>query len=135
RPPIELSAWPSGPARVLEGGHPADALRAEHGFSCLVTVHKAGRETRVLFDAGLSPDGLVGNMRRLEIPPGDIDIVVLSHRHWDHTTGMDGLICELGRVNVPVLIHPDFWSRRRVALPGREPIELPSTSRAALEGA
>jgi 7,8-dihydropterin-6-yl-methyl-4-(beta-D-ribofuranosyl)aminobenzene 5'-phosphate synthase len=113
---------------------PGDALRAEHGFSCLVTVSKAGRATRILFDAGLSQDGLVENMRRLELSPGDIDIVVLSHGHWDHTTGMDGLVKALGRPNVPVLIHPDFWSRRRVALPGT-PVELPSTSKGALEGA
>jgi 7,8-dihydropterin-6-yl-methyl-4-(beta-D-ribofuranosyl)aminobenzene 5'-phosphate synthase len=126
---------PSLPARVLEGGLTGDALRAEHGFSCLVTIAKGDRVTRVLFDAGLTPDGLVENMRRLDISPHDIDIVVLSHGHWDHTTGMDGLIRELGRPNVPVLIHPEFWSRRRVALPGREPVELPSTSKAALEGA
>ena len=74
-------------------------------------------------------------MRRLELSPGDIDIIVLSHGHWDHTTGMHGLVGALGRPNVPVLLHPEFWSRRRVALPGREPIELPSTSRSALEGA
>jgi 7,8-dihydropterin-6-yl-methyl-4-(beta-D-ribofuranosyl)aminobenzene 5'-phosphate synthase len=64
-----------------------------------------------------------------------IDIIVLSHGHWDHTTGMDGLVRRLGRANVPVLIHPEFWSRRRLALPGREPVELPTTSRPALEGA
>ncbi len=74
-------------------------------------------------------------MRRLEIAPGDIDIVVLSPGHWDHTTGMDGLVRALGRANVPVLIHPEFWSRRRIAIPGRGAVELPSTSRAALEGA
>ncbi|HET9738528.1 MAG TPA: MBL fold metallo-hydrolase, partial [Solirubrobacteraceae bacterium] len=112
-----------------------DALRGEHGFSALVTVEKAGRVVRVLFDAGLTPDGLVENMRRLELDPRDIDVIVLSHGHWDHTTGMDGLVHRLGRANVPVLIHPDFWSRRRLALPGREPVELPSTSKAALEGA
>jgi 7,8-dihydropterin-6-yl-methyl-4-(beta-D-ribofuranosyl)aminobenzene 5'-phosphate synthase len=110
-------------------------LRAEHGFSCLVTIAKAGRTTRVLFDAGITPDGMVENMRRLELAPQDIDIVVLSHGHWDHTTGMHGLAAALGRANLPVLIHPEFWSRRRVAIPGREPIELPSTSRSALEGA
>ena len=74
-------------------------------------------------------------MRRLELPPQDIDIIVLSHGHWDHTTGMDGLVRELGSVNVPVLIHPEFWSRRRVAFPGRDPVELPTTSKGALEGA
>jgi 7,8-dihydropterin-6-yl-methyl-4-(beta-D-ribofuranosyl)aminobenzene 5'-phosphate synthase len=122
-------------ASFLEGGRTGDALRAEHGFSCLVTIEKDGRVVRVLFDAGLTPDGLIENMRRLEIAPGDIDIVVLSHGHWDHTTGMDGFVRALGRANVPALIHPEFWSRRRVALPGREPVELPSTSKGALEGA
>jgi 7,8-dihydropterin-6-yl-methyl-4-(beta-D-ribofuranosyl)aminobenzene 5'-phosphate synthase len=126
---------PRVPARFLEGGRTGDALRAEHGFSCLVTIEKGGRAVRVLFDAGLTPDGLVENMRRLEIAPGDVDIVVLSHGHWDHTTGMDGFVHALGRANVPVLIHPEFWSRRRLALPGREPVELPTTSKAALEGA
>jgi 7,8-dihydropterin-6-yl-methyl-4-(beta-D-ribofuranosyl)aminobenzene 5'-phosphate synthase len=33
-----------------------------------------------------------------------------------------------------VLIHPEFWARRRLAIPG-EPFELPTTSRRALEGA
>ena len=135
RPPLAFSAYPSLPARFLDGGHTADLLRAEHGFSCLVTMEKAGRTTRILFDAGVTPDGLVENMRRLDISAGDIDIIVLSHGHWDHTTGMDGIVKELRGPNVPVLIHPDFWSRRRVALPGRDPIELPSTSRSGLEGA
>jgi 7,8-dihydropterin-6-yl-methyl-4-(beta-D-ribofuranosyl)aminobenzene 5'-phosphate synthase len=112
-----------------------DPLRAEHGFSALVTVTQGERTTRVLFDAGVSPDGMIENMRRLGLSPGDIDIVVLSHGHWDHTMGMGGLIGALGRANLPVLIHPEFWNRRRVALPGREPTELPATSRGALEGA
>jgi 7,8-dihydropterin-6-yl-methyl-4-(beta-D-ribofuranosyl)aminobenzene 5'-phosphate synthase len=28
----------------------------------------------------------------------------------------------------PLVLHPDFWLRRRVAIPGREPRELPTTS-------
>jgi 7,8-dihydropterin-6-yl-methyl-4-(beta-D-ribofuranosyl)aminobenzene 5'-phosphate synthase len=125
-----------GPARryPLTRAVNGDVLRAEHGFSSLVTVEKGGRTTRLLFDAGLTPDGLVDNMRLLELSPGDIDIIVLSHGHWDHTTGMDGLVKQLGRANVPVLIHPEFWNRRRVALPSG-PVELPSTSKGALEGA
>jgi 7,8-dihydropterin-6-yl-methyl-4-(beta-D-ribofuranosyl)aminobenzene 5'-phosphate synthase len=34
-----------------------------------------------------------------------------------------------------VMIHPEFWTKRRVAIPGRDPFELPSTSKGALEGA
>jgi hypothetical protein len=48
---------------------------------------------------------------------------------------MDGLVGDLGSPSMPVLIHPEFWSRRRVALPGRVPLELPSTSKNALQGA
>ena len=130
-----MAASPRMPAPLFAGGDTDDALLAEHGFSALVTIAKGDRETRVLFDAGRTPDGLVENMRRLELSPGDIDIIVLSHGHWDHVTGMDGLVGKLGRPSMPVLIHPEFWTRRRVAFPGREPFELPTTSKSALEGA
>jgi 7,8-dihydropterin-6-yl-methyl-4-(beta-D-ribofuranosyl)aminobenzene 5'-phosphate synthase len=101
----------------------------------LVTIAKGERLTRLLFDAGRTPDGLVENMRRLDLSPRDIDIIVLSHGHWDHVTGMDGLVGRLGRANMPVLIHPEFWTRRRLAFPGSDPVELPTTSRNALQGA
>jgi len=123
---------PRRPAALMEEGQVADALVAEHGFSMLVTVTKAGREHRFLFDAGTSPDGVVENMRRLGVDPGSIEAIVCSHGHFDHTTGLDGLIRVLGQVNMPVLIHPHFWRRRRVALPGRDPWEIPTTSRRAL---
>jgi 7,8-dihydropterin-6-yl-methyl-4-(beta-D-ribofuranosyl)aminobenzene 5'-phosphate synthase len=124
--------WWRAPLDLAAAG---EVLRAEHGFSCLVTISRAARTTRVLFDAGITQDGLIENMRRLELSPREIDIIVLSHGHWDHTTGMHGLAAALGRTQLPVLIHPEFWSRRRVALPGRAPLELPSTSRSALEWA
>ena len=120
---------------VMEGAQVPEALVAEHGFSVLVTVTRAGREHRFLFDAGTSPDGVAENMRRLDIDPGSIEAIVCSHGHFDHTTGIDGLIRAVGRANLPVLIHPHFWRRRRVVRPGYEPIELPSTSRRALDEA
>jgi 7,8-dihydropterin-6-yl-methyl-4-(beta-D-ribofuranosyl)aminobenzene 5'-phosphate synthase len=116
----------------MDGGQVPDALIAEHGFSVLVTVTKNGRDHRFLFDAGTSPDGVVENMRRLDIEPSSIEAIVCSHGHFDHTTGIDGLIRVLGPTNLPVLIHPHFWRRRRLALPGREPQEIPTTSRRAL---
>ena len=126
---------PRVPAALLQGGETLDALLAEHGFSALLTVTKAGREHRVLFDAGLTPDGLAENMRRLDLSPKEIQAIVLSHGHFDHTTGLDGLVRALGRANLPVIIHPEFWSQRRIAIPGREPFEFPSTSKSALRGA
>jgi 7,8-dihydropterin-6-yl-methyl-4-(beta-D-ribofuranosyl)aminobenzene 5'-phosphate synthase len=111
-----------------------DALIAEPGFSALVRIEKEGRERTLLFDTGVSPTGMIENMRRLGLSAADIEVVVLSHGHWDHVTGMEGLIRALGRTNMPVMIHPEFWNRRRVRFPGLEPAELPATSRSALEG-
>ena len=129
------SRSPSRPVAVMEDGTAPDALVAEHGFSALVTITKGGREHRFLFDAGPSPDGVTDNMRRLQLDPASIEAIVCSHGHFDHTTGIDGLIRAIGRANMPVLIHPHFWRRRRVLLPGRDPLELPTTSKRALTGA
>jgi 7,8-dihydropterin-6-yl-methyl-4-(beta-D-ribofuranosyl)aminobenzene 5'-phosphate synthase len=128
-------AGPRHPCGVMAEEEAPSPLIAEHGFSVLVTVTRAGREHRFLFDAGTSPDGVVQNMHRLGIDPFSIEAVVCSHGHFDHTTGIDGLIRAVGRVNMPVMIHPHFWRRRRVALPGRDPMEIPTTSRSALAGA
>ncbi len=132
---IPPGGGPRRVAAVMDNGEVPEALIAEHGFSMLVTVSKGDREHRFLYDAGTSPDGVVENMRRLDIDPSSIEAIVCSHGHFDHTTGIDGLIRTLGRINMPVLIHPHFWRRRRVALPGREPLEIPTTSRRALEEA
>jgi 7,8-dihydropterin-6-yl-methyl-4-(beta-D-ribofuranosyl)aminobenzene 5'-phosphate synthase len=120
---------------VLEGGEAFDALRAEHGFAALVTFTRGGQERRLLFDTGISPDGLVENMRRLELSPHDVEAIVLSHGHFDHVGGMEGLVRELGTAELPVFLHPEAWNRRRIALPGREPVRIASPSRGALEGA
>src|SRR5437660_1407442 len=131
----KMGSGPRVPAPALEGGEAFDALRAEHGFAALVTFSRGGREHRLLFDTGISPDGMVENMRRLELSPRDVEAVVLSHGHFDHVGGMAGLARELGPANLPVVIHPEAWSRRRIALPGREPVEIAAPSRRALEGA
>ena len=96
--------------------------------SYLALSHATGTSAR-------SPAGCAGNLRRLGQDPADIEAIVCSHGHFDHTTGLSGLIGQLGRANLPVLIHPEFWARRRLAIPGGEPFELPTTSRRALENA
>ena len=141
--PVTRISWPKAlaagrprvPARMFSEGAVPDALIAEPGFSALVQIQKDGRERTLLFDTGVSPTGMVENMRRLGLSPGDVETIVLSHGHWDHVTGMEGLVRALGRANLPVLIHPEFWSRRRISFPGLDPAELPSTSRSALEDA
>jgi 7,8-dihydropterin-6-yl-methyl-4-(beta-D-ribofuranosyl)aminobenzene 5'-phosphate synthase len=144
----DMLAVSSGPAKrpfigdarhtastVYEDGWTLQGLIAEHGFAALIEVTAGGSTHRLLFDAGLSPDGLVSNMRALGVDPGSIEAIVLSHGHNDHTAGLDGFIRAVGRTSLPVIIHPEFWNRRRIVIPGHDPVELPTTSRSALEGA
>jgi 7,8-dihydropterin-6-yl-methyl-4-(beta-D-ribofuranosyl)aminobenzene 5'-phosphate synthase len=130
-----LLADPRRDSAVMVDREVPDALVAEHGLALLVTVMKGGHEHRILFDTGVSPDGVVENMRRLDVDPSAIEAIVCSHGHFDHTAGLDGLVRVLGSTGMPVLVHPNFWRRRRVILPGRDPFELPTTSDRALREA
>lgn len=130
---------PGGPATlaapVLAGGVASDPPLAQHGFASLVRVSTGSRTWNVLFDTGATPDGCVENLRRLGIDPESIDVVVLSHGHYDHVTGMSGLALVLGPLNVPVVAHPHAFRARRVALGGGRHRELAHLDRAALEAA
>jgi len=98
---------------LVEGTVP-DVPLAQQGFSALVEVRKDGRVHQLLFDTGVTPDGCADNLRRLGRDPAGIEAIVCSHGHFDHTTGLSGLFGRLGRSNLPVLIHPEFWNRRRL---------------------
>jgi len=67
------------------------------GFACAV---RCGACTRVLFDTGGNSTILLANMARLGIEPHDIDCVVLSHIHTDHTGGLAGFLKKNSNVTV-----------------------------------
>jgi 7,8-dihydropterin-6-yl-methyl-4-(beta-D-ribofuranosyl)aminobenzene 5'-phosphate synthase len=64
-------------------------LIADHGFSCLI---EAPDTPRILFDTGASGPILLNNMKELKIDPSRIDMVVISHPHWDHFGGLEDII-------------------------------------------
>ena len=121
--PSRMMVGLSGPPKIADREAP-DALIAEHGFSMLVTVTKAGYQHRVPFDAGTSPIGVRGCAGWTSTPP-TLRRIVCSHAHFDHTTALDVLLRVPGPVGLPVLIHPHFWRRRGAVCPGRE---LPTAS-------
>jgi 7,8-dihydropterin-6-yl-methyl-4-(beta-D-ribofuranosyl)aminobenzene 5'-phosphate synthase len=120
-------------ARQFEGGETAVGLRAEHGFSALVTVRRDQTTTSLLFDTGVSPDAMVVNADRLGVDLLELQGVVLSHGHFDHAGGLAGLATKLGSRSMPMVVHPVAWTRRRLAVPGAEPLDMPTLSRRALE--
>ena len=92
-----LQQGPMLQAPTLREGKVLDAPLAQHGFSALVEVRKGSQVHRLLFDTGITPAGCVDNLRRLGRDPGCIEAIVCSHGHFDHTTGLSGLIGTLGR--------------------------------------
>ncbi|MBY0505470.1 MAG: MBL fold metallo-hydrolase [Bryobacteraceae bacterium] len=56
----------------------------EWGFAALV---EAGGH-RILFDTGAHPETVLRNLAALKVDVGDIEEVILSHHHLDHTAGL-----------------------------------------------
>jgi 7,8-dihydropterin-6-yl-methyl-4-(beta-D-ribofuranosyl)aminobenzene 5'-phosphate synthase len=113
-------------APQFERGTTTVGLRAEHGFSALVSVRRGPATTHVLFDTGMSPDAMVLNADRLGVDLTRIQAVVLSHGHFDHAGGLAGL------TGGTMVLHPYSWTPRRLAPPGSPVHELPTLSKRAL---
>lgn len=94
-------------------------LETGWGFSCLVS----GAEKTILFDTGPG-EALLGNMEKLEIEPGGIDTVVLSHIHPDHTGGLESLLEKNPEkaVYLPESFPRDF--KERVKAHGAKVVEV-----------
>ena len=83
----------------------ADHGIGEWGFAALVEVD--GR--KLLFDTGARPETVLQNARELGVDLSDVEDVVLSHNHTDHTGGLITLRKEFAQRN------PKALSRTHVA--------------------
>ncbi|MEA3365212.1 MAG: MBL fold metallo-hydrolase [Candidatus Hydrogenedentes bacterium] len=82
---------------ILYNNVPHDKrLTTAWGMACLV---EGGPKT-VLFDTGGDGSILLENMKTLEKNPDDVDVVVISHIHADHTGGLAAFLEENSNVEV-----------------------------------
>ena len=105
-------------------------LVAEHGFSALIKVNRGGATSTVLFDTGVSRSGLLNNLDALEIRAPDLQAIILSHGHADHSLGLPGLVQRLGARNLPLVLHPDAYLDRKIVLPDGHELQLPAPRKA-----
>jgi 7,8-dihydropterin-6-yl-methyl-4-(beta-D-ribofuranosyl)aminobenzene 5'-phosphate synthase len=94
----------------------ADQGVGEWGFSALVET--GGH--RILFDTGHYPDTVLSNARALKLDLADVEDVVLSHNHDDHTGGLVALRSALRERNPRALARAHvatgiFFPRRATA--------------------
>jgi len=73
------------------------------GFSCLI-----GTQEKILFDTGDSGEKLIYNMKHLGIRPENVDKVVISHNHFDHTGGLKEFLRLNNKAEV---LHPTSFSK------------------------
>lgn len=114
-----------------------DDLSCSWGMACVVRIFgdeasasaggMGGAEDAVktvLFDTGGNGEVLLSNMREMGIKPEEVDTVVLSHNHEDHTGGLH----EFLMYNADVTVYaPSSFSRsfiRKVEKAGAEVIRV-----------
>jgi len=85
---------------VLTENAASGYFAAEHGLSYFIE-----HDTDLLFDTGHS-DIFIRNAAQLKIDLDKVEMVVLSHGHWDHGNGLKYMN------NKKLICHPDVFMKR-----------------------
>jgi 7,8-dihydropterin-6-yl-methyl-4-(beta-D-ribofuranosyl)aminobenzene 5'-phosphate synthase len=95
-----------------------------HGFSALATARQGARTATVLFDVGPYPEVWLANAERLAVDLAGIDVLFLSHWHWDHSGALPAVVAAIaaarrlaGRAPLVVDVHPDRPDQRGILTP------------------
>ncbi|MBN2460950.1 MAG: MBL fold metallo-hydrolase [Candidatus Cloacimonetes bacterium] len=88
-------------------------LQPGWGFSAWVEADS----TVILFDTGSDGRILLANMQLLDLDPRRIDLVFLSHPHWDHSGGLQEVMRVTGK-EMPVYIPASAEESFRKEFPG-----------------
>ena len=104
---------------VYDNNPGPQGLTPAWGFACVVQ----SPEKTILFDTGGDGRILLGNMQQLNINPKQIDAIVLSHIHGDHTGGLPSVLRI--RSGVAVYIPTGFPAayKEEIRSLGGQPIE------------
>lgn len=95
-------------------------LLGQWGLSFLLElVDGKGAKRKIIFDTGIAKRALLQNIKSLKVDLSDVDCVVLSHGHLDHTAATVEIVKAAG--GVKVYGHPHtFLSRFRVDKSGKK---------------
>jgi len=120
-------------ARNVRDGEIRNSIRAEHGFSALVRMTREGRTKTLLFDFGFSEHGAAYNADALDVDLREVETLVLSHGHSDHTGGLKRLVAKIGKKGIDIVLHPGAFKEDRYITRRGEKDRFPRFSREALE--
>jgi 7,8-dihydropterin-6-yl-methyl-4-(beta-D-ribofuranosyl)aminobenzene 5'-phosphate synthase len=119
--------------------HERSTFAGEWGLSLHLESTQAGGKSQYLLDFGYTPEVLIRNFELLDLDPGRIDGLFLSHGHRDHYGGLEGFV-----THYRARMRPDLrlfaggeanfhekWIKRR----GTEPVSWGTLDRKKLEAA
>jgi len=107
-------------------------LWAQHGLSLFLEADLGHTSMKILMDTGASSEVTLHNLELLKIDPADLDIIVLSHGHYDHTGGLMGIL-DRARKRIPVIAHPRAFSPKFKMTPFLKFIGFPAPQARAEE--
>lgn len=90
---------------LVENTTPSPSLIGEYGFAALITVDSR----KILFDTG-SSDALFKNSSVLGVRLEEVESLVLSHGHYDHTGAVIPLLRDYGSKRI--YCHPGIFAKR-----------------------
>jgi 7,8-dihydropterin-6-yl-methyl-4-(beta-D-ribofuranosyl)aminobenzene 5'-phosphate synthase len=95
-----------------------DGLKSDWGYSIVIE----GLDKEILFDAGTKPDIFESNFRKMGLEAGNIDLLVITHEHADHTGGIPSFV-KMKR-DIPVIFPYSFSHSfiKKMVRSGLEPI-------------
>jgi 7,8-dihydropterin-6-yl-methyl-4-(beta-D-ribofuranosyl)aminobenzene 5'-phosphate synthase len=80
---------------------------AEHGLSVLINAEtEDNKKFSLLFDTGSSGNPLPNNLEVLKKDISNLDGIILSHGHYDHSGGLMQVFKLINR-KIPLYLHPD----------------------------
>ena len=100
------------PPLSKEGKVAADTFLAEHGLSLLITVYQGEKRHTILLDTGYTKVGVLHNMEKLGINIEEIEAIVISHGHMDHTSGLNSILEKIPHT-IPLVMHPEVFQYPR----------------------
>jgi 7,8-dihydropterin-6-yl-methyl-4-(beta-D-ribofuranosyl)aminobenzene 5'-phosphate synthase len=98
---------------------------AQHGVAFLIELTVKEETHRILFDTGAYCDPVLSNMRTAGIDPTCVEMIIISHSHYDHTGGLEGLVRAIGRPDLPIIAHPEIFRTSFITEPFFHHVGIP----------